>query len=50
MPTASQPHPAWKRIDLLQDVLPGSDDGRTDVAGGTIDFEEYIDRVADGTS
>lgn len=46
----AQPYPAWKRIDLLQDVLPASDEGRTDEAGGAIGFDEYAQRVADGTS
>lgn len=46
----TQPYPAWKRIDLLQDVLPESDEGRTDRAGGTIGFDDYVQRVADGTS
>jgi len=46
----SQPYPAWKRIDLLQDVLPGSDDGKTEQAGGTIGADDYAQRVADGTS
>ena len=45
-----QPYPAWKRIDLLQDFLPESDDGHAAGAGGEIDVEEYARRLADGTS
>ena len=45
-----QPYPAWKRIDMIQPFLPGSDAGRADEAGGTITAEEYVQRVADGTS
>jgi hypothetical protein len=46
----TQPHPAWKRIDLIQPLLPASDDGRTEEAGGTITIEEYGERLAEGTS
>ena len=46
----AQPHPAWKRIDLIQPFLPASDEGRTDEAGGPITMEEYAERLADGTS
>ena len=46
----AQPYPAWKRIDLIQEFLPEADQGRADAAGGAIDYDEYIRRVADGTS
>lgn len=44
----SQPIPSWKRIDLLQPVLP--DDDREAIAGNTITGDEYATRLADGTS
>ena len=44
----SQPVPAWKRIDVVQDVLPDAD--RTQGEGGVITFEEYVGKVASGTS
>lgn len=44
------PLPAWKRIDMLQDVLPAEDRDRTAKGGGTITFEEYVARLLDGTS
>ena len=46
----AQPYPAWKRIDLIQPFLPGSDDGKTEAAGGEITMDEYAARLADGTS
>lgn len=42
------PVPSWKRIDLLQPVLPDAD--REAVGGETITPEEYAERLADGTS
>lgn len=42
------PVPSWKRIDLLQPVLPDSD--RESIGGDTITSEEYAERLADGTS
>ena len=44
----SQPVPSWKRIDLLQPVLPAAD--REAVGGDTITGEEYAERLANGTS
>ena len=44
----SQPLPSWKRIDLLQPVLPEAD--RDAIAGETITGEEYAERLANGTS
>jgi len=46
----SQPFPAWKRIDLLQDVLQPKDLGRAEQEGGTITTEEYDRKVQEGTS
>ena len=44
----SQPMPSWKRIDVMQPVLPEVD--RTAIDGDTITGEEYAERVANGTS
>lgn len=43
VPQAEMETPAaqWKRIDALQDVLPGCDRGLTEKLGGTITQEEY---------
>jgi predicted pyridoxine 5'-phosphate oxidase superfamily flavin-nucleotide-binding protein len=38
----------WKRIDLLQDVLPDRFRGRAEAEGGTIDAEAYQQKVARG--
>lgn len=45
-----QPFPAWKRIDGLQEVLHPNDIGRAEAEGGTITEEEYLEKVAQGTS
>jgi len=45
-----QPFPAWKRINLLQDVLQPKDLGRAEREGGTITTEEYDHKVQEGTS
>jgi predicted pyridoxine 5'-phosphate oxidase superfamily flavin-nucleotide-binding protein len=42
------PLPAWKRIDLLQGVLPQRFQGRAEAEGGTISLEEYAERLAAG--
>ncbi len=44
----SQPLPAWKRIDALQDALPPRDQGRAAADGGTIDGAEYAERLRTG--
>lgn len=46
----NQPHPAWKRIDIVQEALPEEDRKRTDAAGGTITEDEYLGKVMAGTS
>jgi uncharacterized protein len=38
----------WKRIDLLQDVLPDRFRGRAEAEGGTIGAEEYQRKVEQG--
>jgi uncharacterized protein len=42
------PFAEWKRIDLVQEVLPPRDHGRTARAGGTITVEEYESKLAAG--
>lgn len=42
------PRPSWKRLDVVQDVLP--DAARTAEEGGPITFEEYVGKVRSGTS
>jgi uncharacterized protein len=42
------PLPGWKKIDLLQDVLPERFQGRAADEGGTITLEEYDERVRRG--
>jgi hypothetical protein len=43
-----QPLAAWKRIDLLQKLLPEADKGRAEAEGGTITEEEYMEKVKRG--
>jgi uncharacterized protein len=42
------PMAEWKRIDMLQDALPGKDVGRAEKAGGTISIEQWIQNVGAG--
>lgn len=42
------PIPAWKRIDLMQPVLGEAVQAQVEAAGGTIDYDEYAQRMADG--
>ena len=42
------PLAAWKRIDLLQDVLPQRFQHLADDAGGTLSIEQYNDKVRRG--
>ncbi|MFK8025793.1 MAG: pyridoxamine 5'-phosphate oxidase family protein [Ilumatobacter sp.] len=44
------PHPSWKRIDGLQDVLSVDEQSRTDEMGGTITDVEYGERLMRGES
>lgn len=44
------PFPAWKRIDLVQDVLPPKDLGKATSEGGVITQEEYGAKLAIGES
>ena len=38
----------WKRIDMLQDVLPPKDQGRTEKAGGPISMQEWAENAKAG--
>lgn len=44
------PHPAWKRIDAVQDVLPPADRDQTTRAGGVITFGDYLGKLSSGDS
>ncbi len=46
----NQPHPAWKRIDGIQDVLPDHARERTAAAGGEITMEDYAEKLMAGES
>ncbi|QPH54810.1 pyridoxamine 5'-phosphate oxidase family protein [Pontivivens ytuae] len=46
----SQPHPAWKRIDAVQEALPEEDRARTAEAGGPITQDDYVEKLMAGTS
>lgn len=52
VPRADEPTPfaQWKRIDLIQPVLPPADQGQAALNGGTITMDEYVDKVARGVS
>jgi len=40
-PHCETPFAEWKRIDVVQPVLPPRDAGKTAKAGGTITVDEY---------
>ncbi len=42
------PLAGWKRVDLMQDVLPPKDIGRPEKEGGIISIEEWIEDVQKG--
>jgi uncharacterized protein len=44
------PYPSWKRIDLVQDALRPSDQGRAADEGGIITMEDYGAKLAAGQS
>ena len=45
-----QPHPSWKRIDMVQDSLPEASRTKTAKEGGTITFDEYVEKLMAGES
>ena len=48
--SGEQPHPAWKRIDTVQDSLPADSRQKTADAGGTITFDDYVEKLMAGES
>jgi len=46
----AQPHPSWKRIDMIQTSLPEDARARTEEEGGTITFDDYVDKLMAGES
>ncbi len=46
--TGDQPVPGWKRIDVIQDLLPGRDQGKADAEGGLITMDEWSAMVDRG--
>ncbi len=48
--TGTQPHPSWKRIDIMQDVLPSNDQARTEQEGGAINIGDYAAKLESGDS
>ena len=45
-----QPHPSWKRIDMVQDALPEHERKRTAAEGGTITMDDYAEKLMAGES
>ncbi|MEM8700859.1 MAG: pyridoxamine 5'-phosphate oxidase family protein [Pseudomonadota bacterium] len=45
-----QPHPSWKRIDMVQDALPEDARARTAAEGGTITMDDYAGKLMAGES
>lgn len=43
------PLAGWKRIDIVQDALPASDQGRAEQAGGLVTVEDWFGKVATGS-
>jgi hypothetical protein len=43
------PLAGWKRIDIVQDALPASDQGKAEKAGGILSAEEWFGKVAEGS-
>lgn len=44
----SAPHPAWKRLAYIQDVLTDEDRNNTMSQGGSVSLEEYMEQVKRG--
>ena len=42
------PLAVWKRLDVVQDVLPPKDIGRAEKSGGVITFDEYVAKLMAG--
>ena len=48
--TGAQPHPSWKRIDLVQDALPDDARRKTETEGGQITMDDYAELLMAGKS
>jgi uncharacterized protein len=46
--TGEQAIPGWKRIDMIQGVLPARDQNKADQVGGLISMDEWGQMVAEG--
>jgi uncharacterized protein len=46
--TGAQPIPGWKRIDVIQGVLPARDQNKADTAGGLLTMDQWGGMVAEG--
>ncbi len=46
----AQPHPSWKRIDLVQEALPEDARSRTRDEGGEITMDDYAELLMKGES
>ncbi len=44
----SAPLAGWKRIDVIQDALPASDQGRTEAEGGCLTVDSWTEKVIAG--
>jgi predicted pyridoxine 5'-phosphate oxidase superfamily flavin-nucleotide-binding protein len=42
------PLAGWKRIDIVQDALAATDQGKAEAAGGILSVEEWFGKVAEG--
>lgn len=42
------PFAEWKRIDLMQEALPGKDQGRAEKVGGTLTMDEWVENLMKG--
>ena len=42
------PMATWKRIDIMQDVIPEADARKVEAAGGTMPIEEWFEKVQTG--
>ncbi len=47
-PAVETPFAGWKRIDIMQEDLPRTDQGRAEKAGGQLSMEEWFGKVATG--
>ena len=48
MPERETPFAQWKRIDLMQELLPAKDQGRAEKAGGIITLDQWMENLMQG--